>query len=188
MNWTKSQLVALVRQTARKYGIDENIAVAQIQKESNFSLTACSNKGACGIAQFIPGTAARFGVNRRDPVSSMEGWGKYMTFLLRRYNGDYAKALAGYNAGEGNVDKYGGVPPFAETRDYVKTILENAGKGISSFSGGLLPFGFGDSKPKITDQQAKIAKQPIPQEWKGLIVMVLALIVFFFIFSEIDVF
>lgn len=112
---------------ANKYGIDTSIAIWQIWQESSFNPNASSGK-ANGIAQFTPATAARFGVNVSDVNSSLDGWGQYMSFLLNRYNGDYSKALAGYNSGEGNVDKYGGIPPFTETQNYVKTILTNAGK------------------------------------------------------------
>lgn len=129
---SKSELVDLLRQYARKYGIDEAIAVAQIQQESSFNPRAYSSTGAQGIAQFMPATAQRFGVNVWDVNSSFDGWGRYMRFLLDRFKGNYSFALAGYNAGEGRVDQYKGVPPFKETRAYVETILKNAGKTIIS--------------------------------------------------------
>ncbi len=139
--YTKSQLVEMTRAAARRYGIREDIAVAQIQAESSFNPNARSGANAQGIAQFIPGTWARFGTGSPyDPVAALEAWGKYMSFLLRRFNGNYSFALAGYNAGEGNVDKYKGVPPFAETRNYVKKILGNAGVTTSSGPGqGIVP-------------------------------------------------
>ncbi len=142
---TKEQLKQLVIQKARQYGIDEKIALAQINQESGFNPFALSHAGAKGIAQFMPATAARFGLkDRSDPVASMDAWGKYMTFLLKRYKGDYSKALAGYNAGEGNVDKYGGVPPFTETRNYVKTILSAAkGAAVDLFTPGAASPGGG---------------------------------------------
>lgn len=122
--YTKAQLQDLTRAKARQYSIREDIALKQIQQESGFNPYANSGK-AKGIAQFTPGTAARFGLsNPFDPVASLEAWGKYMSFLLRRYNGNYAFALAGYNAGEGNVDKHHGIPPFRETQNYVHTILD----------------------------------------------------------------
>lgn len=124
-----STIVAKIRAVANKYGIDANIGIWQIWQESRFSPTACSPKQACGIAQFIPATAARFGVDRNSIDSSLEGWGKYMRFLLNKFGGNYSLALAGYNAGEGAVMKYGNkIPPYKETQNYVKVILANAGK------------------------------------------------------------
>lgn len=126
MAYTKAQLIDLLRGYARRYGIDEEIAIAQIDAESRFNPSARSGE-ANGIAQFTPATAQRFGVNVWDVNSSFDGWGRYMRWLLDRFNGSYPLALAGYNAGEGNVDKYGGIPPFKETRDYVEKILRNVG-------------------------------------------------------------
>lgn len=113
---------------ANRYSLPVNVGIWQIWQESRFNPRVCSNKSACGIAQFIPATAARFGVNRNDIDSSLDGWGRYMSWLLRQpyINGNIELALAGYNAGEGAVKKYKGIPPFTETRNYVKTIMANA--------------------------------------------------------------
>jgi len=121
---------------AAKYGIDRNIAIWQLWQENKFRSSGCSGAGACGIAQFIPATAERFGVNRSDVESSLDGWGRYMRWLLDQsyIAGDYRLALAGYNAGEGNVKKYGGIPPFTETQNYVREILSNAG-GVPMLGG-----------------------------------------------------
>ena len=108
---------------AQKYGIDPNIFVRQIQQESGFNPEAKSPAGALGLAQLMPGTALDMGVMRIDPMQNLEGGAKYMRMLLDRYNGDYPKALAAYNAGMGNVDKYGGIPPFKETQNYVSAIF-----------------------------------------------------------------
>lgn len=130
----KAEIESLVRDTARRYGIDESIAVAQIKQESSFDPNAKSPAGALGIAQFMPATARRFGLtNPRDPRAAMDAWGKYMTFLLKKFGGDYRLALAGYNAGEGNVMKHKGVPPFKETRNYVARIMSQAKQGIAKF-------------------------------------------------------
>src|SRR5262245_17936635 len=125
MAYTKDQIMQIVREAAARYGIDESIALRQIKQESGFNPTIGSNKGALGVAQFTAPTAARFGLtDRTDPVASMDAWGKYMTYLLNRFDGDYSLALAGYNAGEGAVEKYGRkIPPYKETQNYVKAIM-----------------------------------------------------------------
>lgn len=107
-------------------GVDPALLRAMTQQESTFNPRARSPKNAQGLMQLIPATAQRFGVtDPYDPDQNVKGGAKYMRFLLDRYNGDVDKALAGYNAGEGAVDKYKGVPPYRETRDYVKKIRGN---------------------------------------------------------------
>lgn len=92
--------------------------------ESAFDSHALSPKGAQGVMQLMPDTAARFGVtDREDPEQAIDGAGQYMRFLLDRYNGNLEFAVAAYNAGEGSVDKHHGVPPLKETQDYVKKVL-----------------------------------------------------------------
>lgn len=172
MPYTKEQLKALVVQTARRFGIDEKVALAQISQESGFNPKARSSVGAVGIAQFMPATAARFGVNVNSVESSLDGWGKYMSFLLKRYNGDYSKALAGYNAGEGNVDKYKGVPPFAETQNYVKSILANAGKSVSDWIGGDVASGFSYQNASVSIGVSDL--KPVSPETKKAIVLIAA--------------
>lgn len=129
-----SKIDSLVDRYARIYSLDANIMLAQLWQESRFNPAAVSPKGAKGIAQFMPATARRFGIT--DPFDieqSIRGQAKYMRFLLDKF-GDYALALAGYNAGEGNVKKYKGIPPFKETRNYVNSILNKVKKytGIDS--------------------------------------------------------
>lgn len=111
---------------AQKYGLDPNLFVRQIQQESGFNPEARSPAGALGLGQLMPGTALDMGVMRADPMQNLEGSAKYMRMLLDRYNGDYPKALAAYNAGMGTVDRYGGIPPFKETQNYVSTIFGSA--------------------------------------------------------------
>lgn len=116
------------RESAAKYGVDPDIFVAQINQESGFDPNARSSAGATGIAQFMPGTAKALGINPNNPIEALDGAARHMGDLLKKYNGDYKKALAAYNAGAGAVDRYKGVPPFAETRNYVDKILAAAKK------------------------------------------------------------
>jgi hypothetical protein len=117
---------SLAAQIALKYNLNPELYLKQIAVESGFNPTAVSPAGAVGLGQLMPQTAQRFGVtNPLDPVQNLEGSAKYMRLLLNRYNGNYKLALAGYNAGEGAVDKYKGLPPYKETQDYVNKILSN---------------------------------------------------------------
>ena len=107
-----------------RYGIDPLLIYAQMHQESSFKARAFSNKGASGYMQLMPATARRFGVtNIWDPQQNIDGGVRYMRFLLDTFNGDVNLALAGYNAGEGAVMKYGwNIPPYNETQEYVRRI------------------------------------------------------------------
>jgi hypothetical protein len=107
-------------------GVDPVLLYAQMHQESSFKRNAISHKGARGLMQLMPGTAARFGVrNIFDPEQNIEGGARYMRFLLDHFKGDVALALAGYNAGEGAVLKYGRrIPPYRETQEYVRRITQ----------------------------------------------------------------
>lgn len=108
---------------AHAYGVDEWLVRAIIHAESNYNPNAVSNKGAQGLMQLMPATAARFGVsNAFSAADNISGGVQYLSFLSRRYNGDVQLIAAAYNAGERNVDRYGGVPPFAETTRYVARV------------------------------------------------------------------
>ncbi len=111
-------------ESSRKYGIDPLLIYAQMHQESAFKLKALSHKGASGLMQLMPATARRLGVtNIYDPKQNIEGGVKYMRMLLNMFNQDVNLALAGYNAGEGAVMKYGrNIPPYNETREYVRRI------------------------------------------------------------------
>lgn len=114
----------LIRQIASKYGVETGLVKAIMHTESSFNSNARSPVGAQGLMQLMPATARRFKVvNAYDPSQNIEGGVKYLSWLINRFGGDVRLALAGYNAGEGNVDKYGGIPPFRETQDYVKKVL-----------------------------------------------------------------
>ncbi len=107
-----------------KNGVDPLLLYSVMHQESSFKSHAVSPKGARGLMQLMPGTAARYGVtNIFDPKQNIEGGARYLRFLLDRFNGDLNLALAGYNAGEGAVDKYGWrIPPYSETQEYVRRI------------------------------------------------------------------
>jgi hypothetical protein len=106
-----------------KYGVDPNLARAVLRHESGGNPKAVSSAGAIGLMQLMPGTARGLGVNPNDPKRNLEGGIKYLAQLSDKYNGDYTRTLAAYNAGSGRVDAYGGVPPFPETERYVKNVL-----------------------------------------------------------------
>jgi soluble lytic murein transglycosylase-like protein len=110
--------------SSRRYGIDPLLIYSQMHTESSFKLRATSNKGASGLMQLMPATARRLGVtNIYEPKQNIEGGVKYMRMLLDMFGGDVRLALAGYNAGEGAVMKYGNqIPPFRETQEYVRRI------------------------------------------------------------------
>lgn len=112
--------------SSRRYSVDPLLIYSQMHQESTFKLGATSPKGASGLMQLMPGTARRFGVEKiYDPKQNIEGGVRYMRFLLDTFNGDVMLALAGYNAGEGAVMKYGWqVPPYRETQEYVRRITD----------------------------------------------------------------
>lgn len=112
-----------IGQVAAKYGLDPKIFANLVRRESGGNQGARSPVGAIGLTQLMPATARSLGVNPYDPRQNLEGGAKYLRQQLDRFGGDYTKALAAYNAGPGAVQKYGGVPPFAETQAYVKAIL-----------------------------------------------------------------
>ena len=123
------QLKQYARQMARKYGIDPELFVRQIQMESGFNPRAKSGAGAVGIAQFMPSTAKGMGFTAGvNPLRDLEMAAKLMAGHLKNNNGRYDLALAAYNAGQGNVNKHGGVPPFKETQNYVRNILGKKNK------------------------------------------------------------
>lgn len=118
-------VVDMVRSLADWYGIDPNFALSVIAVESNFSPAALSNKDAMGLMQLIPATAERFNVkNAFDATQNIKGGLKYLRWLLSYFKGDVQLVAAAYNAGERAVDRYKGIPPYPETRNYVKRVME----------------------------------------------------------------
>lgn len=120
-----------VNQIAPSYGIDPALIMAVIHAESAFNVAAVSNKNAQGLMQLIPETARRFGVNDSwDPIQNIKGGTAYLHWLLRHFDGKVDLVLAAYNAGEGAVERYHGIPPYRETQNYVKQILARYSKTV----------------------------------------------------------
>ncbi len=112
---------------AKRNGVDPALLAGLVEQESNFNPNAGSPAGAQGLTQLMPATAASLGVtNVHDPAQALEGGAKYLRQQLDRFDGDVARALAAYNAGPGAVERFGGVPPYAETQEYVRRVQANA--------------------------------------------------------------
>lgn len=117
-----------IRDIARQYDVDPVLVEAVVRTESAFDATAVSPKGAAGLMQLMPATATALGVlDRFDPRENIRGGVRHLRYLLDRYQGNVALALAAYNAGERAVDAYGGIPPYQETQEYVQRVLRRAG-------------------------------------------------------------
>jgi soluble lytic murein transglycosylase-like protein len=118
---------AEITAAAQRNGLDPALLAGLIKQESGFNPNAGSPAGAQGLCQLMPDTARGLGVTDvHDPVQSIEGGAKYLAQQLKTFNGDVARALAAYNAGPGAVQRYGGVPPYAETQNYVRAVQANA--------------------------------------------------------------
>jgi soluble lytic murein transglycosylase-like protein len=118
---------AEITAAANKHGLDPALLAGLVKQESGFNPNAGSPAGARGLTQLMPGTAAGLGVtNVLDPAQSLEGGAKYLRQQLDAFGGDVTRALAAYNAGPGAVQRYGGVPPYAETQNYVRAVQANA--------------------------------------------------------------
>jgi len=125
-------IAGMVRRIAREEGVDENQFLALVYQESRFNPCAKSPAGAIGLAQLMPGTAGDLGVNPYNIEQNLRGGARYYKQQLKKYNGNVSLALAAYNAGAGNVNKYGGIPPFRETQGYVANITR---KWLPAFGG-----------------------------------------------------
>jgi soluble lytic murein transglycosylase-like protein len=124
---------AQITASAKRNGIDPALLAGLIKQESGFNPHAGSSAGAQGLTQLMPGTARGLGVgNPFDPAQSIEGGARYLKQQLDRFGGDVARALAAYNAGPGAVQRYGGVPPYAETQNYVRRVQAYAASFRSS--------------------------------------------------------
>ena len=145
-------LVRYVQLVAPEFQLQPHLVLAFIATESNFDANAVSPKNAQGLMQLIPETAARFGVRRiMDPTENIRGGMAYLRWLMARFQGDVVLVAAAYNAGEGAVERYLGVPPFTETRQYVWKIV--------SASGGMLNHPF-DQKVTAPSEQMVLMRRP----------------------------
>jgi soluble lytic murein transglycosylase-like protein len=123
------QLDRIIFEAGEREGVDPRFIHAVIWQESKYKVDARSHAGAQGLMQLMPATAKRFGCSHpEDPAENIAAGTKYLSWLLKRFAGNVELALAGYNAGEGSVDKYEGIPPYNETQNYVKIISKRYGK------------------------------------------------------------
>ena len=122
----------IFKKASEKYNVPINLLKAVAKAESNFNPNAVSRVGAQGVMQLMPATARELGVvNSFDPEQNIMGGAKYLSNLMKKYNGDVKLTLAAYNAGSGNVKKYGGIPPFKETQNYVVKVMKYMNENIS---------------------------------------------------------
>lgn len=127
------QLDRIVENSSEKYGVDPSLIMQVIKAESNGNTNAVSNAGAEGLMQLMPGTATSYGVtNSFDAAQNVDAGTHYLKDLLQRFHGNVALALAGYNAGPGAVEKYNGIPPYQETQNYVKKIMQGLSASIDT--------------------------------------------------------
>ena len=153
-----TDLSQVVSEASGRYRLDPDLVNSVIKAESDFKVRAVSPKGAQGLMQLMPGTAAQLGVpNAFDPQANVDGGTRYLRELLERYNFDLVKALAAYNAGPQRVEQFGGVPPYYETRAYVARIVKDfnkkkiaQGKGTATSKGNVAQKKSGDTTPSAT--------------------------------------
>lgn len=140
-------LDSIFEKAAKKYNVDVNLLKAIAKQESNFQADAVSSCGAQGIMQLMPATAKAMGVqDAMNPEQNIMGGAKLISQLLKKYNGNVKLALAGYNAGIGNVAKYNGIPPFKETQDYIKKVMGYLKQGMDAPDSSFYTTGTNNTK------------------------------------------
>ena len=135
-----TETAAAIHESAERHQVSEQLVEAVAWRESGFNSRAVSPKGARGAMQLMPDTARALGVDSADMKSNIDGGANYLAQMMRRFNGDQTKALAAYNAGPRAVERYGGVPPYAETKAYVQSImgrLNGSGEALAAASAFL---------------------------------------------------
>ncbi len=148
------ELDLIIYHTGMRHGVDPRLIHAVIWQESKYKNEARSHAGAQGLMQMMPETAKRFKCqDANDPQENIDAGTRYLRWLLKHFNGDVALALAGYNAGEGSVDKYAGVPPYGETQNYVRIITGRYGKSYH---------------PLLTPEAARVQFHLLPAESEQL--------------------
>jgi soluble lytic murein transglycosylase-like protein len=153
----------LIERVAERHELDAKLLAALVEVESARQARVVSHAGAVGLAQLMPETARRFGVeDPRDPADNLDGGARYLSWLLRRYEGSVPLALAAYNAGEGNVDRYGGIPPFRETQGFVRRVLRRAGMSTLLSGGGAPPARRGPPARVVVGQDGAITLTNVP--------------------------
>ena len=122
-NLSKSEIINIAAKKAKEYGLAPSLVLSVIEAESGFRQDVISKAGAIGLMQLMPETAKALGVNPYDPIENLDGGIRYLKEKLEQFGGNIELALAAYNAGPANVIKYGGIPPFDETVEYVQKVL-----------------------------------------------------------------
>jgi hypothetical protein len=147
---------------AEKYGIPVDLYLKLVNQESGFNPGAVSPAGAIGLGQLMPGTAADLGVDPNDPLQNLDGSARYLAEQYERF-GDWEMALAAYNAGPGAVQKYGGIPPYDETQNYVRSIMggQNPTGGQNAMA-GLNGMGQGTDFNPNANAMAQFKEPPLP--------------------------
>ncbi|SDN95721.1 lytic transglycosylase domain-containing protein [Ensifer sp. YR511] len=140
------EISGLVRRVALEEGVDDNQFLALVYQESRFNPCAKSGAGATGLSQLMPRTAAELGVDENNIEDNLRGGARYYKQQLKRYDGNVSLALAAYNSGPGNVNKYGGIPPFKETQGYVRNITRNWLPAFGGADKSAIPVNFGGSE------------------------------------------
>ncbi|MCH7381979.1 MULTISPECIES: lytic transglycosylase domain-containing protein [Acinetobacter] len=171
----KNAFDPLIRQAAQQHGVSEGLIKAVMHTESGFNINARSPVGAQGLMQLMPATARRFNVNNAyDPQQNIFAGAKYLSWLLKRFNGNTQLAIAAYNAGEGNVDKYGGIPPFRETQDYVRRVTSRYqnlyASSIGSSSSSAATQVIAQSANYTTPSTEAVEVAPAPKQYNRQII------------------